>query len=73
MLKIFSEGLGMHVYDLEFVPALNLSIRLFSKFTISTTSHQHIRVCNAELTAEEGLDSVKIGSCVTKNRQVIVG
>ncbi|KAF5386686.1 hypothetical protein D9615_001912 [Tricholomella constricta] len=46
--------------------------RLFSKFTISTTSHQHVRICAAHLMAQEGgLDGVKIEPCATKNRGVM--
>ncbi|KAG5647176.1 hypothetical protein DXG03_001133 [Asterophora parasitica] len=46
--------------------------RLFSKFTISTTSHQHVRIRAAHLMAQgEGLDGVKIVSCATKNRGVV--
>ncbi|KAG6918038.1 hypothetical protein DXG01_016893 [Tephrocybe rancida] len=46
--------------------------RLFSKFTISTTSHQHVRIRAAHLmTQEEGLDGVKISSTTTKNRGVV--
>ncbi|KAG5354260.1 hypothetical protein C0989_003777 [Termitomyces sp. Mn162] len=46
--------------------------RLFSKFTISTTSHQHVRICAAELmTQKDGLDGVKISSTATKNRSVV--
>ncbi|KAG5732737.1 Trafficking protein particle complex subunit 10 [Termitomyces sp. T112] len=46
--------------------------RLFSKFTISTTSHQHVRICAAKLmTQKDGLDGVKISSTATKNRSVV--
>ncbi|KAF9466293.1 trafficking protein particle complex subunit 10 [Collybia nuda] len=46
--------------------------RLLSKFTISTTSHQHVRISDACLEAQEGgLDGVKIVPTVTKNRGVI--
>ncbi|RDB24044.1 Trafficking protein particle complex subunit 10 [Hypsizygus marmoreus] len=46
--------------------------RLFSKFTISTTTHQHVRISAAQLNAPEGgLDGVKIVPCATKNRGVV--
>ncbi|KAG6825950.1 hypothetical protein H0H92_001746 [Tricholoma furcatifolium] len=46
--------------------------RLFSKFTISTTSHQHVRICAAHLTTQEdNLDGVKISPTGTKNRGVV--
>ncbi|KAF8061615.1 trafficking protein particle complex subunit 10 [Lyophyllum atratum] len=46
--------------------------RLFSKFTISTTSHQHVRICAAHLmTQEGGVDGVEIVPCVTRNRGVV--
>ncbi|KAG6861666.1 hypothetical protein C0995_013672 [Termitomyces sp. Mi166 len=46
--------------------------RLFSKFAISTTSHQHVRICAAQLmTQEGGLDGVKISPTATKNRGVM--
>ncbi|KAG6845701.1 hypothetical protein H0H87_004962 [Tephrocybe sp. NHM501043] len=47
--------------------------RLFSKFTISTTSHQHVRICTAQLMPRNGgLDGVKISPTTTKNRGVVV-
>ncbi|KAF8229518.1 hypothetical protein L208DRAFT_1439127 [Tricholoma matsutake] len=46
--------------------------RLFSKFTISTTSHQHVRIASAHLNIpEDGLDGVKIVTPSTKNRPVV--
>ncbi|KAG6873160.1 hypothetical protein C0992_008986, partial [Termitomyces sp. T32_za158] len=45
---------------------------LFSKFTISTTSHQHVRICTVQLvTQESGLDGVKISTTATKSRGVV--
>ncbi|EGO20910.1 hypothetical protein SERLADRAFT_452051 [Serpula lacrymans var. lacrymans S7.9] len=38
--------------------------RLFSKFTVSTTTHQHVRIRSAQLVNPEGeLESVKIAGC----------
>ncbi|KAG1754504.1 trafficking protein particle complex subunit 10 [Suillus lakei] len=37
--------------------------RLFSKFTISTTSHQHVRISSTELQGPRSLDGVKISGC----------
>ncbi|GLB35442.1 putative trafficking protein particle complex subunit 10, TRAPPC10 [Lyophyllum shimeji] len=46
--------------------------RLFSKFTISTTSHQHVRICAAHLTTQGGgLEGVSIVRCATKKRGVV--
>ncbi|KAG6836752.1 hypothetical protein H0H93_003831 [Arthromyces matolae] len=45
--------------------------RLFSKFTISSTSHQHVRICAASLTTQDDLDGVKISATATKNRGVV--
>ncbi|KAG6865627.1 hypothetical protein C0991_000914 [Blastosporella zonata] len=46
--------------------------RLFSKFTISTTGHQHVRIRDAHLmTQDGGLDGVKISPTATKNRDVV--
>ncbi|KIM80718.1 hypothetical protein PILCRDRAFT_821974 [Piloderma croceum F 1598] len=46
--------------------------RLFSKFTVSTTSHQHVRIASAELEyPKTGLHGVKIASCLPSKRGVI--
>ncbi|KAG2367519.1 trafficking protein particle complex subunit 10 [Suillus spraguei] len=37
--------------------------RLFSKFTISATSHQHVRISSTELQGARSLDGVKISGC----------
>ncbi|KAG1740808.1 uncharacterized protein EDB91DRAFT_1281560 [Suillus paluster] len=37
--------------------------RLFSKFTISTTSHQYVRISSTELQGPPSLDGVKISGC----------
>ncbi|KAG1827035.1 trafficking protein particle complex subunit 10 [Suillus subaureus] len=37
--------------------------RLFSKFTISATSHQHVRISSTELKGTRSLDGVKISGC----------
>ncbi|KAF8894667.1 trafficking protein particle complex subunit 10 [Infundibulicybe gibba] len=44
--------------------------RLFSKYTISTTSHQHVRILSASLSVppDKGLDDLKIVSCPTQPR-----
>lgn len=47
--------------------------RLFSKFTISTTTHQHVRIASAQFTGpEKGLHGVKIASCLSSKRGVVV-
>ncbi|TFK43010.1 trafficking protein particle complex subunit 10 [Crucibulum laeve] len=46
--------------------------RLISKFTVSTTSHQHVRIAAATLDAPEaGLEGVTIKSCSAKSRGVV--
>ncbi|KAJ7452540.1 hypothetical protein B0H11DRAFT_2245998 [Mycena galericulata] len=46
--------------------------RLFSKFTISTTSHQHVRISDAQLQMPKGgLDGVKIVACSPQARSVV--
>ncbi|KAJ7740726.1 trafficking protein particle complex subunit 10 [Mycena maculata] len=46
--------------------------RLFSKFTISTTSHQHVRISGAQLQMPHGgLDGVKIVACSPQARSVV--
>jgi hypothetical protein len=46
--------------------------RLFSKFTVSTTSHQHVRIASAELEyPKTGLHGVKIASCLPSKRGVV--
>ncbi|KAG0705896.1 trafficking protein particle complex subunit 10 [Suillus ampliporus] len=37
--------------------------RLFSKFTISATSHQYVRISSTELQGSRSLDGVKISGC----------
>lgn len=46
--------------------------RLFSKFTVSTTSHQHVRIASAQLEGPSGLHSVKVAACVSSNRGIVV-
>ncbi|KAJ7470648.1 trafficking protein particle complex subunit 10 [Mycena latifolia] len=46
--------------------------RLFSKFTISTTSHQHVRISGAQLQIPDGgLDGVKVVACSPQARSVV--
>ncbi|KAJ7940762.1 trafficking protein particle complex subunit 10 [Mycena leptocephala] len=46
--------------------------RLFSKFTISTTSHQHVRISAAQLQIPEGgLDGLKVVACSPQARSVV--
>ncbi|KAJ7156089.1 trafficking protein particle complex subunit 10 [Mycena crocata] len=46
--------------------------RLFSKFTISTTSHQHVRISAAQLQMPHGgLDGVNIVACSPQARNVV--
>ncbi|KAJ7273596.1 trafficking protein particle complex subunit 10 [Mycena haematopus] len=48
--------------------------RLFSKFTISTTSHQHVRISAAQLQIPDGgLDGLKVVACSPQARSVVVG
>lgn len=46
--------------------------RLVSKFTVSSTSHQHVRIANATLDLPtEGLEGVQIRPSLTKRRVVV--
>ncbi|KAJ7063184.1 trafficking protein particle complex subunit 10 [Mycena amicta] len=46
--------------------------RLFSKFTVSTTSHQHVRISDAQLQLPAGgLDGVKVVACSPQSRGVV--
>ncbi|KAF8212360.1 trafficking protein particle complex subunit 10 [Mycena galopus ATCC 62051] len=46
--------------------------RLFSKFTISTTSHQHVRISDAQLQIPDGgLDGLKVVACSPQARSVV--
>ncbi|KZT68199.1 hypothetical protein DAEQUDRAFT_693019 [Daedalea quercina L-15889] len=46
--------------------------RLFSRFTLSTTSHQHVRIRSAELKASgQDADSIKIMSCQSQKPAVV--
>ncbi|KAJ7098036.1 trafficking protein particle complex subunit 10 [Mycena belliarum] len=46
--------------------------RLFSKFTVSTTSHQHVRIAAAHLQIPAGgLDGVKVVACSPQARSVV--
>ncbi|KAJ7905373.1 trafficking protein particle complex subunit 10 [Mycena olivaceomarginata] len=46
--------------------------RLFSKFTISTTSHQHVRISAAQLQIPDGgLDGLKVVACSPQARSVV--
>lgn len=47
--------------------------RLFSKFTISTTSYQHIRLATAQLKGEEGEEGLVISSTRPHQRSITVG
>ena len=47
--------------------------RLFSKFTISTTSYQHIRLATAQLEGEGGEDGLVISSTRPHQRDITVG
>jgi hypothetical protein len=49
-------------------------LRLISKFTISTTSHQHVRIAEARLEPPPGgLDGVKIQHPSRQNRVIVRG
>ncbi|KAJ7285957.1 trafficking protein particle complex subunit 10 [Mycena rebaudengoi] len=46
--------------------------RLFSKFTISTTSHQHVRISAAQIQLPNGgLEGVKVVACSPQSRSVV--
>jgi hypothetical protein len=50
-----------------------INYRLFSKFTISTTSHQHVRISAAQLQIPDGgLEGVKVVACSPHARSVVV-
>jgi hypothetical protein len=48
--------------------------RLFSKFTVATTTHQHVRIRSAELSVpDEGeLDGITVKGCTPKGRGSVV-
>jgi hypothetical protein len=49
------------------------SNRLFSKFTVSTTSQQHVRILEAHLEPpKQGMDGLTIIGCSAKRRGIIV-
>ena len=58
-------------YTIEMIRVPN-NHRLFSKFTVSTTSHQHLRIASAQLEGPSGLHGVKVAACVSSNRGIIV-
>lgn len=73
MSKTSSVVIGNFTVNDLFTFRLTCRSRLFSKFTISTTSHQHVRIASAHLNIpEDGLDGVKIVTPSTKNRPVVV-
>jgi trafficking protein particle complex subunit 10 len=46
--------------------------RLFSRFTVSTTSHRHVRIASAELDGPDtSLHGVKIAGCLSSNRGIV--
>jgi hypothetical protein len=46
--------------------------RLISKFTVSSTSHQHVRIADASLDLPpQGLDGVEIRPSLTKRRVLV--
>ena len=46
--------------------------RLFTAFTLSTTSHQHVRVRATQLLSQGESDSVKITNCMASKPSVVV-
>lgn len=68
----FFRGKRYTVNTYHFV-IINEFPRLFSKFTISTTTHQHVRIASAQFTGPaSGLHGVKITSCLSSKRGVVV-
>lgn len=60
---------GLQIY----YQTLSRKPRLFSKYTISTTSHQHIRIASVALEGpSSGLPGVTITGCVSPKRGVVV-
>ncbi|KAI0647217.1 trafficking protein particle complex subunit 10 [Trametes meyenii] len=45
--------------------------RLFTRFTLSTTSHQHVRVRSTRLLLQNETDGVKVTSCVAQKPSVV--
>ncbi|KAI8998488.1 trafficking protein particle complex subunit 10 [Trametes punicea] len=45
--------------------------RLFTRFTLSTTSHQHVRVRSTQLLSPNEADGVKVTSCLTQKSSVM--
>jgi hypothetical protein len=51
---------------------LTETFRLFSKFTISNTTHQHVRIRSAQLKGPEGgIDGVRIVGSLTPERVIV--
>jgi len=75
MWKISSveQGMDEHTF-IKCIQAIYDSFRrLFSKFTISTTSHQHVRISSARLEGPAvGLDGAKIVGCSAQKSDVVV-
>ncbi|EIW60047.1 uncharacterized protein TRAVEDRAFT_164477 [Trametes versicolor FP-101664 SS1] len=45
--------------------------RLFTRFTLSTTSHQHVRVRSTKLLSPNEADGVKVTSCMSQKPSVV--
>ena len=46
--------------------------RLFTAFTLSTTSHQHVRVRSTQLLSQAEANGVKVTSCMAAKPSVVV-
>ena len=46
--------------------------RLFTAFTLSTTSHQHVRVRTTRLLSQSETNGVKVTSCMASKPSVVV-
>lgn len=49
-----------------------LFCRLFTRFTLSTTSHQHVRIRSTELVPDEDVEGVKITSAAVRKPNIVV-
>lgn len=72
MSKISSEARGHDTSILVIFHMLILFFRLFSKFTISATAQQYIRVCSATLENAKDDKELSISSTLSQTREIIV-
>jgi hypothetical protein len=73
MSKIFSVEQGPLTEFPWSIVICSPNCRLFSKFTISTTTHQHVRIRSARLEGpKDASNELKIVGCVPQKRDIVV-